>query len=166
MHQLTARYSSDPLKVNIGNARLYGLEEDLGLEGSQYQTAVSLLFVTYVACETPSNLVIKKLRPSRYIAFITVGWGIVATLTGLVQNYAGLIAVRLVLGALEAGLFPGMAIYLTLFFTKEELALRVGYLFVSAAIAGSIGGLLAFGIGHMDGVAGQRGWRWIMILEV
>lgn len=87
-------------------------------------------------------------------------------MTGLVQNFGGLIAVRLLLGAFEAGLFPGMAIYLTLFYTKSELALRVGYLFVSAAIAGSFGGLLAFGIGQMDGFAGQRGWRWIMIIEV
>jgi sugar phosphate permease len=58
-----------------------------------------------------------------------------------------------------------MTIYLTLFYTKKEIALRVGYLFVSAALAGSLGGLLAYGIGHMDGVAGQSGWRWIMILE-
>lgn len=62
-------------RVNIGNARLYHLEEDLGLHGSQYQTAVSLLFVTYIICETPSNLVIKRLRPSRWIAFITFAWG-------------------------------------------------------------------------------------------
>jgi sugar phosphate permease len=71
----------------------------------------------------------------------------------------------LVLGALEGGLFPGMTVYLTLFYTKRELALRIGYLFVSAALAGGLGGLLAYGIGHMDGVAGQRGWRWIFILE-
>jgi sugar phosphate permease len=58
-----------------------------------------------------------------------------------------------------------MAVYLTFFYTKRELALRIGYLFVSAALAGACGGLLAFGIGHMDGVAGQSGWRWIMILE-
>jgi hypothetical protein len=88
------------------------MEEDLGLEGDDYQIAVSLLFVTYVMCEVPSNLIIKRLRPSRYIAFITVSWGIVATLTGVVQSFGGLIAVRLILGALEAGLFPGMAIYL------------------------------------------------------
>ncbi|EXJ95545.1 hypothetical protein A1O1_00667 [Capronia coronata CBS 617.96] len=152
-------------RVNIGNARLYGMEEDLGLHGSQYQTAVSLLFVTYVLAETPSNLVLKKLRPSRWMAFITTSWGIIATLTGLVQNYGGLIVCRLLLGAVEAGLFPGMTIYLTLFYTKKELALRVGYLFVSAALAGSVGGLLAYGIGFMDGVDGQKGWRWIMIIE-
>ncbi len=58
-----------------------------------------------------------------------------------------------------------MTIYLTMFYTKKEIALRVGYLFVSAALAGSVGGLLAYGIGFMDGVSGQSGWRWIMILE-
>lgn len=115
--------------------------------------------------EVPSNLVLKKFTPSRFIAFITVCWGIVATLTGLTRNFAGLVACRVLLGAFEAGLFPCMAIYLTFFYTKRELALRVGYLFVSSALAGAFGGLLAYGIGHMDGVAGLRGWRWILILE-
>lgn len=149
-------------RVNIGNARLYGLEKDLGMHGDQFQTAVSILFVTYILSELPSNLVIKKFKPSRWLAFLTTSWGIVATLTGTVQSYGGLIACRLILGALEGGLFPGLTIYLTLFYTRREIALRVGYLFVSAAISGSVGGLLAYGIGFMDGLDGQRGWRWIM----
>lgn len=152
-------------RVNIGNARLYGLQEDLKMNDSQFQTAVSILFVTYILSELPSNLVLKKFTPSRWIAFITLAWGIIATLTGIVQSYGGLIACRLLLGAVEGGLFPGMAVYLTFFYTKRELALRIGYLFVSAALAGACGGLLAYAIGHMDGTAGQRGWRWIMILE-
>lgn len=169
-------------RVNIGNARLFGLEEvghpphygliyrvdnlqDLHMTGNDYQTAVSLLFVTYLLSEVPSNLVIKKLRPSRWISFIATSWGIIATLTGVCQSYGGLIACRLLLGVMEGGLFPGMTIYLTLFYTKKELALRVGYLFVAAALAGAFGGLLAYAIGNMDGVAGQRAWRWIMIIE-
>ncbi|KAL8998966.1 MAG: hypothetical protein Q9169_002072 [Polycauliona sp. 2 TL-2023] len=152
-------------RVNIGNARLYGMEEDLGLERNQFQTAVSILFVTYLLSEVPSNLVLKKFTPSRWISFITTSWGIIATLTGITQNYAGLIVCRLLLGLVEGGLFPGATVYLTLFYTKRELALRIGYLFISAAIAGALGGLLAYGIGFMDGVAGQRGWRWILILE-
>ncbi|KAB5542398.1 major facilitator superfamily transporter [Coniochaeta sp. 2T2.1] len=152
-------------RVNIGNARLYHLEEDLGLEGNQFQVAVSILFVTYIIFEVPSNLVLKKFTPSRWIAFITMAWGIIATLTGLVNSYGSLIACRLLLGAVEAGLFPGLNVYLTFFYTRHELAVRVGYLFVSAAIAGALGGLLAYGIGHMDGVAGMRGWRWILIIE-
>jgi MFS family permease len=71
---------------------------------------------------------------------------------------------RLLLGLVEAGLFPGLTIYLTFFYTRRELALRIGYLFVAAALAGACGGLLAYAIGHMDGIAGQRGWRWIMII--
>lgn len=71
-------------------------------------------------------MVLKKFTPSRWIAFLVTSWGIVATLTGVVQNYAGLIVCRLILGALEGGLFPGMTIYLTMFYTKRELALRVG----------------------------------------
>ncbi|EAU32566.1 conserved hypothetical protein [Aspergillus terreus NIH2624] len=152
-------------RVNIGNARLYGMEEDLGLVGDQYQIAVSILFVTYCLFEVPSNLVIKKLKPSRYIATITVLWGIIATLTGITQKYADLIAVRLLLGIMEAGLFPGLMTYLTLFYSKRELALRTGYLFSSAAAAGACGGLIAYGIGFMDGISGLRGWRWIMIIE-
>lgn len=152
-------------RVNIGNARLYGLEEDLGLVGNQYQVAVSILFVTYCLFEVPSNLVLKKLRPSRYIASISIIWGIIATLTGITQNYGGLIACRLLLGVVEAGLFPGLITYLTLFYSKRELALRTGYLFSSAAAAGAFGGLLAYAIGFMDGISGLRGWRWILILE-
>lgn len=113
----------------------------------------------------PSNLVLKLFTPRRWIAFIAVTWGIIATMTGLVESYGSLIAVRLLLGVVEAGLFPGLNVYLTFFYSKHELALRVGYLFVSAAIAGALGGLLAYGIGHMDGVQGMSGWRWIMIIE-
>jgi MFS family permease len=152
-------------RVNIGNARLYDLEADLGLVGDQFQIAVSILFVTYLAFEVPSNLVLKPIGPQRWIAFIAFTWGIVATCTGFVNNYGQLLAVRLLLGALEAGLFPGLNVYLTFFYTKRELALRVGYLFVSAALAGAVGGLLAYGIGHMEGLRGMNGWRWIMIIE-
>ena len=108
---------------------------------------------------------LQKFKPSRWLAFITVCWGIVATLTGVVQNYASLLACRVILGVFEGGMFPGLAVYLTLFYTKQEIALRVGYLFVSAATAGSVGGLLAYAIGFMDGIGGQLGWRWIMIIE-
>ncbi|KAG8405767.1 hypothetical protein J3458_021701 [Metarhizium acridum] len=152
-------------RVNLGNARLYGLEEDLGLSTSQFQVAISIFFVTYMVFEVPSNLVLKLFTPRRWIAFITVSWGLVATLMGLVTSYGSLVACRLLLGAVEAGLFPGLNIYLTFFYTRNELALRVGYLFVSAAVAGALGGLLAYGIGHMDGVQGLSGWRWILIVE-
>ncbi|KAH8647926.1 MFS transporter [Xylariales sp. PMI_506] len=152
-------------RVNIGNAKLYGMEADLGLVGSQYQVSVSILFVTYCLFEIPSNLVIKKVRPDRYLAFLCTAWGVVATLTGAVRGYGGLIAVRLVMGVLEAGLFPGLVMYLTMFYTRNQLAVRIGYLFIASAIAGAVGGMIAYGVGFMDGIQGLRAWRWLMYLE-
>ncbi|EFE41830.1 MFS transporter, putative [Trichophyton verrucosum HKI 0517] len=155
-------------RVNIGNARLYGLEEDLGLKGNQYQIAVSILFIPYCQrqlLEVPSNLFIRRFTASRYISVITTIWGLVATLSGITQNFAGMVVCRFILGAVEAGLFPGLIAYMTLFYGKREIALRVGYLFSAAAAAGACGGLLAYAIGFLDGTAGLKGWRWIMILE-
>ncbi|KAL7956523.1 major facilitator superfamily domain-containing protein [Trichoderma compactum] len=124
--------------VNIGNARLYGLEEDVNLSSEQFQVTASILFVTYLLFDVPSNLVLKLFTPRRWIAFIVTAWGIIATLTGLVESYGSLIACRLLLGVVEAGF---------------------------SAMAGARGGLLAYGIGHMDGVRGMSGWRWIFIIE-
>lgn len=115
--------------------------------------------------EVPSNLILKKFTPSRYLATISVIWGIIATLTGITQDYGDLLACRVLLGVLEAGLFPGFMVYLSIFYSKREMALRTGYLLSSAAVAGAFGGLLAYGIGFMDGIRGLRGWRWIMIIE-
>jgi MFS family permease len=86
---------------------LYGLEADLGLHGDQFQILVSVLFVTYILSELPSNLVVKQFGPSRWISFIALSWGLVATFSGFVQNFAGMLVCRLLLGLFEGGLFPG-----------------------------------------------------------
>lgn len=81
------------------------------MTGSQFQIAVAVLFPTYVVFELPSNLVLKHyVRPSRWIAFITTSWGLIATLSGFTQSYAGLLACRVLLGLFEAGLFPGCVV--------------------------------------------------------
>ncbi|KAF8311067.1 high-affinity nicotinic acid transporter-like protein [Clavulina sp. PMI_390] len=152
-------------RVNIGNARLYGLQADLNMSNTQYEVALSIFFVTYLAFEVPSNLVLKKFTPHRWMATLAVSWSIIASLTGLCHTYHQFIACRVLLGVFEAGLFPGLAMYLTFFYTKRELSLRIGYLFVSAALAGACGGLLAFAIGHLAGTDGLKGWRWIMFIE-
>merc|ERR1711939_1008777 len=116
-------------RVIIGAARLYGVEEDLNLGPNQFQLAVSILFVTYCIFETPSNLIIKRLNPAYYLCGLTFCWGIIATFTAFVQGLGGLLACRLLLGIFEAGFFPGVIIYLTIFYNKRELALRTGYFF-------------------------------------
>jgi len=94
-------------RVNIGQAKIDGLMESLHLTSAQYSACLSVFFATYVVFEIPSNLVLKKLRPSRWIPMIMIAWGIVMSLMGLVHSYGGLLACRLVLGAAESGLFPG-----------------------------------------------------------
>jgi len=94
-----------------------------------------------------------------------VAWGIVMTLMGIVQNYAGLLSARIFLGVTEAGLFPGVAYYLTNWYRRDEIQLRQAMFFSAASVAGAFSGLLAFGIGKMDGIAGLHGWQWIFILE-
>ena len=94
-------------RVNIGHAKLNGLMVSLHLSSFQYNTCLSVFFITYVAFEIPSNLILKKFRPSRWIPLIMVSWGIVMTCMGLVRSYEGLLICRLLLGATESGLFPG-----------------------------------------------------------
>ena len=96
-------------RVNIGQAKIDGLMETIKLTSAQYNACLSVFFATYVLFEIPSNLVLKKLRPSRWIPMIMVSWGIVMTLMGLINSYGSLIACRLLLGAAESGLFPGKA---------------------------------------------------------
>lgn len=88
---------------NIGNAKIEGLVEDLGMTGSQYNWTLTVFFFTYAAFEVPSNLLLKKLRPSIWLPTIMVAWGVVMTLMGIVQNFHGLLIARIFLGVTEAG---------------------------------------------------------------
>ncbi|KAL2200817.1 major facilitator superfamily domain-containing protein [Corynascus similis CBS 632.67] len=150
---------------NIGNAKIEGLQETLGLTDDQYNWCLTAFFFTYAAFEVPSNLMLKKVRPSIWLPAIMVAWGIVMTLMGIVHNYAGLLSARIFLGVTEAGLFPGVAYYLTNWYKREEIQLRQAMFFSAASVAGAFSGLLAFAIGKMDGIGGLHGWQWIFILE-
>jgi MFS family permease len=86
-------------------------------------------------------------------------WSLTTIFSGFITNIGGLYATRLILGACEAGLFPSLNLYLTMIYRREEQAKRVSYLFVCAALSGAFGGLLAYAILFMDGVAGVAGWR-------
>ena len=112
------------------------------------------------AVEVPSTIFLKKLQPKRFINSLAISWGIIATLTGIIHNYSSFVALRLLLGIAEGPLFPCLILYLTYFYTRNELAVRIGYLVSGAAIAGAVSGLLAYGIGYMDHYNGLRAWRW------
>ncbi|KAK0433430.1 MFS general substrate transporter [Armillaria borealis] len=150
---------------NIGNAKLQGLTTQLHLDSNKYNIALTMYFVPYCMFQCPANLVLKKFRPSRWLPGITVVWGIIMTLMGLVKNYPQLVGVRVCLGVAEAGLFPGVVYYLTLWYPRHQLQLRIGYFFGAASLAGAFSGLLAFAISFMSGTRGLLGWSWIFIIE-
>ncbi|CAI7602670.1 unnamed protein product [Penicillium pancosmium] len=153
-------------RANIGNAKIEGMVEDLGMSGVQYNTVLSIFFIPYVLLEVPSNILLKRFkRPSTYLGILVLSWGIVMTCTGLVKSFAGLMVTRVLLGVFEAGFFPG-AIYLcSYWYMPKELALRISYFYCASALSGAFSGLLAAAIAQMDGVGGLEGWRWIFILE-
>ncbi|KAF2150906.1 MFS general substrate transporter [Myriangium duriaei CBS 260.36] len=150
---------------NIGNAKIQGMAKDLKLSGPDYSLCATVFFFTYCAFEIPSNLLLKRFRPSIWLPSIMVAWGVVMTLMGCVQNYHGLLVARIFLGVAESGLYPGVAYYLTMWYCTDELAFRQGMFFSAASMAGAFSGLLAYAISKMDGVGGYAGWRWIFILE-
>ncbi|PHH69182.1 hypothetical protein CDD82_7946 [Ophiocordyceps australis] len=152
-------------RTNIGNVKVAGMPAAIGASPQQFATAISIFYATYVAFEPPWTLLMKRLTPRLLLTGLCLVWSAATIGAGFITSVAGLYAVRLVLGACEAGLFPALNLYLTMVYKRDEQAARVSYLFVCTAFAGAFGGLLAYSILKMDGVAGLAGWRWVFIVE-
>ncbi|KAJ1326714.1 MFS transporter ACS family allantoate permease [Microdochium nivale] len=154
---------------NIAAAKLAGLPEDLNLtrNSSEFQTAVSILFVGYLLMQIPSNLFLNKIgKPAIYLPICMIVWGVISAATAGVKNFGGLIAIRFFLGFVEAAYFPGCLYYLSCWYTRKELGLRTAFLYSGALISGAFSGLIAAGIrGNMDGALGYRAWHWLFIIE-
>ncbi|KXJ86564.1 major facilitator superfamily domain-containing protein [Microdochium bolleyi] len=150
---------------NIGNAKIEGMDKDLGLVDNQYNIASTIFFVPYIIFEIPSNVVLKKVRPSIWLSFLVLTWGIVMTCMGTVRNFDQLIACRVLLGIFEAGFFPGAVYIISTWYPRHELQQRLALFYTASAFSGALSGLLAYGIARMDGMRGIAGWRWIFIIE-
>lgn len=152
-------------RSNIGNAKIDGLVTDLDISASAYNTALAIYFVGYVIFEVPSNIILKRFDPQLWLPSLTLTWGIVSICQGLVKNQAGLFGIRFLLGATEAGLFPGVVYVFSIYYQRRQRSWRVAVFFGGAALAGAFGGIFAYAIGLMNGVGGRKGWQWIFILE-
>ena len=141
------------------------MEQALHLPGNGLTVGVSIFYVLYVLSELPISMYAKKWRFERVLPSLTVTFGIITLGSGWVTNYAGLVGTRLALGLFEGCLFPALALFVANWYKREELAVRMAFLFASTALSGAFGGLLAYAIYHMDGAAGIAGWRWIYIIE-
>ncbi|TNY19409.1 major facilitator superfamily domain-containing protein [Rhodotorula diobovata] len=152
-------------RSNIGNAKVAGLAVDLQLTSHQYLVCITATYVLYIAAELPSNLVLKKIGAHIMLPLMVTTWGLCCCFTGFVQSYGGLVAARLILGLLEGGLFPGLVLYLSMFYRRHELQTRISLFFSAASLSGAFSGLLAAGIVNLDGKGGYAGWRYIFFLE-
>ncbi|KAF4972517.1 hypothetical protein FSARC_941 [Fusarium sarcochroum] len=152
-------------RVNISNANIFGLSEELGLDGTKYNNALVIFFVPYILLEIPSNILLKHFKPHAWLSINMFGFGLVTLLQGFVTNYAGLLTTRFFLGVFETGIFPGAFYLIGMWYRRHEAQRRYSFFFNSTTLAGAFGGLLAAAIGKMEGVGGYMGWRWIFILE-
>jgi len=152
-------------RVNIGNAKVAGLERDIGLTPDQYSWALSIFFIGYIIAETPSQMLLKLVGPRRWISMCMLLWGTLTMLLAACKSASSLYATRFFLGIFEAALFPGAVFVISLFYSRGEQALRNGLFFSTATMAGAFGGVLAYGISRMEDVQGLHGWQWIFILE-
>ncbi|KAI8691852.1 MFS domain-containing protein [Fusarium sp. Ph1] len=169
MPTLWAMYFLNYLDRNaIAQARLNGLEDDLGLRGTQYNTCISILFVGYLLMQIPSNMLIssKRVRPSIYMSICMMGWAIVSACTALAKNYTGLVLLRFFLGVAEAPFYPGALYLLSIFYTRKEIATRLSILYSGNIFATSFSGLIAAAtFSTIDGHHGLKGWQWLFIIE-
>ncbi|KAI9792579.1 MAG: hypothetical protein M1816_002099 [Peltula sp. TS41687] len=152
-------------RVNIGNASVFNLPQDLKLKNVQFNTALTIFFVPYILFEIPSNIILRRVKPNVWLASCMFLFGLDTTMQGLVKNYGGLLTTRFFLGLLETGIFPGCFYIIGMWYTRSEAQRRFTFFFGSTSLAGAFGGLLASAIGKMSGLRGYSGWRWIFILE-
>lgn len=152
-------------RANIGNARLAGLEKDLGLSGYDYNTVLSVFYVSYIVFEIPSNICCKWLGPGWFIPIISLCFGIVSIGTAFVHNIHAICGVRFLLGIFEAGMLPGIAYYMSRWYRRSELAFRLSLYIVMSPLAGAFGGLLASAILTLDSFGSLTRWRMIFAIE-
>lgn len=152
-------------RSNIGNAKLAGLPEELGIDtGTSFNVALLVFYIPYILVDVPSNLLLKKFRAGVYLPTLITAWGVVCTCTGFTKSFAGLVACRLLLGLFEGGILGGVIIYLAMFYRRHELLYRSGLFYCAAPLSGAFGGLLASALGRIE-YGGYVRWPWIFFVE-
>ncbi|MCI0183520.1 putative tartrate transporter [Acidibacillus sp. S0AB] len=151
-------------RVNTGYAALQ-MNTALSISASAFGLVSGIFFIGYFLFEVPSNIMMHKIGAKIWIMRILVSWGIVASLTAIAQNVTELYVLRFLLGAAEAGFFPGIILYLTFWFRARDQAKAVAFFMTALALSGIIGGPVStFILAHVHW-GGLQPWRWLYILE-
>src|SRR6201995_3139558 len=162
-----------PDRVNVGFAALT-MNKDLGLSQTAFGFGAGIFFIAYFIFEVPSNLLLERFGARKWIARIMLSWGMLSGLMAFIPNIAhatglgneySFYLVRVLLGVAEAGFFPGIIFYLTLWFPAEYRARIVGYFMAAIPLSTGIGAPLSGLVLTMHGLGGLAGWQWLFIIE-
>jgi MFS family permease len=151
-------------RINLGFAALT-MNRELAISSQQFGFAAGIFFWGYFLLEVPSNLILHKVGARVWIARILITWGVVASLTGLVQSVHQLYLARFGLGLAEAGYFPGIVLYLGYWFPQKEKARAIASILIGIALASVLGGPISGLILDHTHWFGLSSWRWLLILE-
>ena len=151
-------------RINVGFAALQ-MNAALGLSASAYGLGAGMFFVSYTLFEVPSNVVLARIGARLWIARIMITWGLVSSGMMLVQGPTSFYVMRFLLGAAEAGFFPGIIFYLTQWFPARERARTIAAFMTASLTAGIVGGPVSGALLSMDGFGGLAGWQWLFLLE-
>ncbi|HET7221476.1 MAG TPA: MFS transporter [Vicinamibacterales bacterium] len=151
-------------RVNVGFAALT-MNRDLNLSASAYGFAAGVFFLAYFFFEVPSNLFLERMGARKWIARIMFTWGVISGATAFVQGEASFFVVRVLLGIAEAGFFPGIIFFLTLWFPAVYRARIIGYFMAAIPLSTVIGAPISGLLLGLDGYMGMKGWQWLFILE-
>ena len=155
-------------RINLGFAKLH-LREVLGVNeavfGAVYGLGAGLFFIGYFLFEVPSNLMMQRIGARIWIARIMVVWGLVSMAMMFIKTVPMFYAMRFLLGAAEAGFFPGVILYLTYWYPAKERARTIALFATGGVVAGIVGSPISGAILGLDGKAGLAGWQWLFVLE-
>ena len=151
-------------RINVGFAALQ-LNKALNFDPVIFGLGAGLFFIGYFIFEIPSNLIMERVGARVWMARILVTWGLISSAMMFVHGIAGFYVLRFLLGAAEAGFFPGMILYLTYWFPAEARGRAIARFMTATAIAGVVGGPVSGVLLNMHGIAGLAGWQWLFLIE-
>ena len=151
-------------RVNVGFAKLT-MSKDLGLTETAFGLGAGIFFVAYFLFEVPSNLFLERFGARKWIARIMVTWGLLSGGMAFIGGETSFYVVRVLLGFAEAGFFPGIIFFLTLWFPAKERARIIGLFMAAIPLSSVIGAPVSGALLGLDGWLGLHGWQWLYILE-
>ncbi|KAL2850665.1 putative MFS transporter [Aspergillus pseudoustus] len=150
---------------NLGNASADNLLPDLHINTNDYNNAQNMYRIGFLIAEIPSQMIGKRLGPDRWIPVQIICWSFASGGQFFIHNRAGFFACRFLLGFFMGGFIPDAVLYLSYFYKKTEMPLRLALFWFVDSMSGVVASFIAYGVLHMRGVAGRAGWRWLFLIE-